>query len=123
MKLCNPLSRGWLLGATLTGLVAPSAQAATIPTLFNTGVDAQGSALGNNAVDPHYKLTTSPDAQYPGPDAVTVNNEGQWLPLALGCKTPPSPAGSHPARSKESGTHLETTPLKPPSTLPDSIPR
>ena len=34
----------------------PSSEAATITTLFNTGVDAAGAALGDNAADPHYLL-------------------------------------------------------------------
>ena len=54
-------------------LLASAAGAAPIPGLFNTGVDANGDLLGNAAVDPNYKMTQSPDAGLPGPDAFTLN--------------------------------------------------
>ena len=55
-----------------------------IPGVFGTGLDAAGVLLGDGAVDPHYTLTVSPDPNYPGPDAITVNNAwpiqaGVWL--------------------------------------------
>lgn len=48
--------------------------AAPIPGLYNTGVDNTGALLGpNGVVDPHYRLTVSPDATLPGPNAVTLS--------------------------------------------------
>jgi len=62
--------------------------AANIPGLYNTGVDAAGALLDAGAVDPHYKLITSADPAFPGPDAIVVNQDfpisgeaggGPWL--------------------------------------------
>jgi len=47
-----------------------------IPGIFGTGLDATGALLSDGAVDPHYALTVSPDPNFPGPDALAVN-EGQ----------------------------------------------
>ena len=47
-------------------------QAAPIPKLFNTGVDDSGLLLTNELVDAHYTITSSPDANFPGPDAFTL---------------------------------------------------
>jgi len=58
--------------------------AVSIPKLFNTGVAAGGALLGGSTTDPHYTLSASADASYPGPNAVTVNSvwplaPGAWL--------------------------------------------
>lgn len=45
-------------------LWAGQAQAAPITSLFNTGVDASGTPLADNALDPHYVIT-SPAASTP----------------------------------------------------------
>ena len=60
---------------------APVAGAASIPGLFNTGVDSAGVALPNGAVDPHYKLIVSPDGAYPGPNAYAADPiaAGYWM--------------------------------------------
>jgi hypothetical protein len=51
---------------------SPCLHAASIPTLFNTGVDDSGTLLGENQLDPHYKVTLSADPGFPGPDAFTL---------------------------------------------------
>lgn len=56
-----------------------------IPGIFGTGLDASGALLPDGAVDPHYVLSASADANYPGPDAVAITNvwpiqAGVWLP-------------------------------------------
>ncbi len=77
------------LGAVsaLALLAAGSARAATIPGLFNTGVDNAGALLAPAAVDPHYRLVQSADAAFLGPNAFVVNETwpvapnggGPWL--------------------------------------------
>ena len=58
--------------------------AATVPGVFNTGVDAEGKLIdASDVVDPHYQLIERPDEMNPGPDAVTLNPGfpvGPWLP-------------------------------------------
>ena len=55
-------------------------------TFFGTGVDVDGAMITEDgAVDPHFILVSSADGNYPGPDAITVNNlwpiapAGPWL--------------------------------------------
>jgi len=50
------------------------ANAATIPGLFNTGVDASGALLSGGAVDPHWTLIQSADSSAPGPAAYVVRS-------------------------------------------------
>ncbi len=64
------------------------AQAAPIPKLYNTGVDNTGAPLPDAAVDPHYTLIESPDADWPGPNTFTL--EAGW---------PVAPAGPWMAES------------------------
>lgn len=45
-----------------------------VPGAFNTGVDNSGSVLANYSVDSHYKLIQSADPNFPGPDAVVVDD-------------------------------------------------
>jgi hypothetical protein len=57
--------------------------AATIPTLFNTGVNNDRTLLGPGEVDPHYTLTVSADEGFPGPEAFTLLPGfpvGPWVP-------------------------------------------
>ena len=57
------LSRAIALSAAasiLAGWLAPSAPAAPITTLFNTGVDNNNVVLADNAVDPHYRAVAPP---------------------------------------------------------------
>ena len=44
---------------------APGLHSASIPRLFNSGVDDTGVLLGTNQVDPHYLITASPDPDFP----------------------------------------------------------
>ena len=44
------------------------------PKVFNTGVDANGDALGDRVLDSHWTLTTSPDPTYNGPETYTVKS-------------------------------------------------
>src|SRR2546421_7568224 len=52
------------------------------PEVFNTGVDDSGRPLANYSVDPHYKLIVSADANFPGPEAVVVDDTS--FPIATG---------------------------------------
>ena len=67
----------------LTLLLANQGMAATVPGVFNTGVNDAGMLLDpSGTVDPHYQLIDSPDEISPGPDAVTLNPGfpvGPWL--------------------------------------------
>ena len=49
-----------LAASVSLSFAATEARAATITTLFNTGVDASGVALGNNVDDPHYVISSAP---------------------------------------------------------------
>lgn len=42
--------------------------------LFNTGLDDNRLPLSGGAVDPHYRITSSSDILYPGPDALALAN-------------------------------------------------
>lgn len=52
--------------------------------LFNTGVDSGGTPLANSAasIDPHYTITTNPDA--PPADGVTRVHDDTLFPLVSG---------------------------------------
>jgi hypothetical protein len=54
-------------------LIGASANAATIPGLFNTGTDANNVALvgGNGVTDPHYSIFSSTSPGFAGQQAVT----------------------------------------------------
>ena len=56
------------------------ASGATIPALFNTGVDANGMPLAPGSVDPHWRLIQSPDTNFPGPNAIVLNDAGFPIP-------------------------------------------
>ena len=58
-----------LLGSSVDHAAAGST---LIPTLYSTGVDDTGAALGTDALDPHYALTVSSDPSAPGPGAYVV---------------------------------------------------
>src|SRR5687768_8192482 len=53
--------------------------AASIPGIFNTGVDNNGTLLSSGSVDPHYRITRSADAAAPGPNSFVIN-EGFPIP-------------------------------------------
>ena len=55
-----------------------------VPGIFGTGLDTDGALLAAGAVDPHYILASSADGDFPGPDAIVVNEgypiqPGTWL--------------------------------------------
>jgi len=56
-----------------------------LPGFFGTGVDANGALLAAGATDPHYILSVSADAGFPGPNAIVVNETwpiapaGPWV--------------------------------------------
>ena len=60
-----------------TEAVATSSSALAVTGLFATGVDAAGARLAIGTIDPHYVLSSN-DANFPGPDALTVNPAGGW---------------------------------------------
>ena len=62
-------------GPASTGL----AQAVRVPGVFSTGLSDSGTLLEANARDPHWDLTASPDASYPGP-ATWVVQDGFPIP-------------------------------------------
>lgn len=71
---------GWVLAWAWSCL-----HAASLPGLFGTGVDSTGNLLPDGAVDPHYELTVSSDANHPGPEAFTLESgwpvapAGPWM--------------------------------------------
>lgn len=80
MKCSNTNWRHVLPGLVCLGGL--TLQAAPIPKLYNTGVDDSKAILPPAAVDPHYTLTASADANDLGPDTFTLNPGfpvGPWL--------------------------------------------
>jgi len=71
------------IGAVLLVMSLSMATEAAPIVLFNTGVDAGGALLTPGDLDPHWTITTSPDApdasfSAPGP-AITQLNHPAWL--------------------------------------------
>ena len=69
---------------TVTSALAHLTVVGIIPGVYGTGLAPDGTLLAAGEVDPHYKMTASPDADYPGPDALVVNDAwpvqaGVWL--------------------------------------------
>jgi hypothetical protein len=60
---------------------APPAQLQSIPTLFSSGIDANGFALAPGFADPHYVLTASAFSTPPPPaiPATVTANHPNWL--------------------------------------------
>lgn len=102
-----------ILMAVILAVLATLAQAAPIPGLFNSGVDAAGALLLPGQVDPHYELVLSADPSYPGPAAVVANPiaspywvdnsaVSQWIAPAMPQGYPsggtPHPAGTYKYR-------------------------
>ncbi|MBN2508094.1 MAG: lamin tail domain-containing protein [Verrucomicrobia bacterium] len=58
--------------------------AASIPGLYNTGVSTSGALLPGGSVDPHYRMIQSTDTQFPGPNAMVVNEGWPIVPAANG---------------------------------------
>lgn len=55
-----------------------------IPDLYNTGVDDAGNTRRDGLTDLHYKIVSSADANYPGPDAKITLSEG--FPMGRWCQ-------------------------------------
>jgi hypothetical protein len=81
-----------LTAAQVRQAMAP-AGTVPIPTLFSTGVDATGTALGNNVNDPHYSLVVDPsglgDATvpvdgFPIPPWLANSSTSRWIGPADG---------------------------------------
>src|SRR4051794_32515190 len=69
-------ARAALFGVMVLGLLLAASQAAADTILYNTGVDASGTALGLFSVDPHYTLIAAP-GDFLGPVHVGY---GSWQP-------------------------------------------
>lgn len=86
-----------------------------IPTVFGTGLDPGGALLAPGAVDPHYILAASADWDYPGPDAIVVNDgwpiDGTWLLNGPNSKwiAPRADQGSTGAGNAEGDYTYQTT--------------
>lgn len=79
----------WTLASI--ALIGASANAATIPGLFNTGTDANNVALagGNGVIDPHYLIASSTSPGFAGQQAVTFqccyianDADSRWVSLS-----------------------------------------
>jgi hypothetical protein len=71
-----------------------------LTNLFHTGVDGSGGLLSNTVVDPHYKLISSADISYPGPEAYVVTPAGPWVVNGPNSKwLAPSPDGGSSFRA------------------------
>lgn len=79
----------WTLASIV--LIGASANAATIPGLFNTGTDANNVALagGNGVIDPHYLIASSTSPGFAGQQAVTFqccyianDADSRWVSLS-----------------------------------------
>ncbi|HOW63661.1 MAG TPA: immunoglobulin domain-containing protein [Candidatus Paceibacterota bacterium] len=71
-------------GGTVTSASAHLTVISIVPTVYGTGLAPNRSLLAAGEVDPHYRITTSPDLDFPGPDALVVNDAwpvqaGVWL--------------------------------------------
>lgn len=55
-----------------------------IPGIFNTGVNGSNQLLADGEIDLHYRLVSSDDAEYTGPDAFIPSSDiwpiGAWFP-------------------------------------------
>ncbi len=78
------VDEGWTAGAGLfqAGNVAPPiGSPEAIPTLFSSGIAADGSPLSPGLADPHYWLTASAQSTPPPPaiPAIVIQNHPAWL--------------------------------------------
>ncbi len=74
--------RSWLALHCIAGCAGLllGIEAASIPGLLNTGVDANGTLLSSGTVDPHWTLVESADSAAPGPAAYVVVGSGFPIP-------------------------------------------
>ena len=71
-----------ILLASGVAIMAGSAQAAPITSLYNTGVDASGNPLANNSAEIHYSLISVPGGSSTDLRVLTAANNfpvGPWL--------------------------------------------
>ncbi len=73
-----------LVAATLTTAAAAVTVTVAVPGLFNSGVDNSKVPLGNNAIDPHWRLTAAPTGVTLGNAYTGVRNgsfpvAGNWM--------------------------------------------
>ncbi|MEO1863896.1 MAG: hypothetical protein ABGY13_12510, partial [Verrucomicrobiia bacterium] len=59
-------------GLALATVATSAQEAELIPSVFGTGVDDNGELLAAETIDPHWKLVSSPDDDFPGPDVLTL---------------------------------------------------
>jgi hypothetical protein len=70
---------GSLISCLVLCAVNGGALALPITTLYSTGVNDAGLPLSGGAVDPHWRLVSSPDPAFPGPNARVLNNSAPPL--------------------------------------------
>jgi hypothetical protein len=72
-----------LVVSNTAGSVTTTAVRLTValPGIYGTGVADDGSLIEAGATDPHYRMVTSADEGFPGPDAIVLNDA--W-PIAAG---------------------------------------
>jgi hypothetical protein len=87
------------LAGITTSVTATLTLAEVVPGLFNTGVDASGSALPDNTVDPHYTLVVNPDSTSP----TTIVEDSTVFPIVAG------PWVANESDSKWIGPRFETS--------------
>ena len=69
-------------GLALAAIATSAQEAEPIPGVVGTGVDDNGELLAAETIDPHWKLVSSPDDDFPGPDVLTLKPGfpvGPWL--------------------------------------------
>jgi len=75
----------------------------TLAGVYGTGVATNGTLAPGGSVDPHYIMTVSADANFPGPNALVLTN-GVW-PVIAGTWIPNGPNSSWIApQADQSGT-------------------
>jgi hypothetical protein len=71
------------LGSATSSAALLSVWLHALPLGLWTGVDNSGALLPAGSVDPHFILATSADPDYPGPNAIVINDgwpaDGTWL--------------------------------------------
>jgi len=69
-------------GLVLAAVATSAQEAEPIPSVFGTGVDDNSELLAAETIDPHWKLVSSPDDDFPGPDVLTLKPGfpvGPWV--------------------------------------------
>lgn len=117
----------FLSAVFLFSFFAPTAGAATISGLFNTGVLNDNTPAPYGSVDLHYTLISSPDANFPGPNAIVADpiaagywmansSASRWIGPALN-QGYPSGAASHAGGSYTYRISFDLTGFDPGTTL------